>query len=291
MPASKRKETTNSSSRKSPSNRAAKPKKRSTASSPVSASKSSNKKRKLQKNKRTKSPSSSTKPSSLGNGSEKVQYASFCRLYEQEPVLEVEEKVIRDALQLMWDQKLLEVSMTLGQRPNKITLTFQRCPGESPPWVDMSIAIDEQTTQAAIKHHWPTIKRYREALCKVQGPWNLSDRVKWCQFLIEQKAAIEGFGYGYGSLAKFLNRTIEILLNAQEQAIKGEEGDHHFGERSVLNMMMALGFDEEDAKVHCKEALDDIRSGRTPTAEPFLTQEVRKQLDWYLKHYPLGISE
>ena len=68
----------------------------------------------------------------------------------------------------------------------------------------------------------------------------------WCQLLIEQKVGDPELGYG--GLAKFLNRTIEMLLQAQKQVIKKKEEEHQFGEREVLNMMTALGVDEENAR-------------------------------------------
>ena len=147
----------------------------------------------------------------------------------------------------------------------------------------MSMAIDTQTTLDAIKSYWPMIKKYRDVLRKGQGPWTFDARTLWCKELHEENLQ----GRGYGTLAKNCNRDIEQLLK------EGDEKGNPDPERIAMDMMIALGIGEEEARAWCKDTLDDIRAGKAPIfavgkqpyTQPITLEHVRKKLKWFRQNY------
>ncbi len=168
-----------------------------------------------------------------------------------------------------------------------ITLILQRYKGKGKgqPWVLMRFAIDDETRLDAIKYHWPTIQKYRDDICKFQGPAILSDRTI---YLHELHQANVHEKKGYGSLAKDVNREIEDLLTAYK-----DDNDEEYGFRESMNIMMVFGINEKSARAYCEDALRDIRSGKNPIwarggnpyTEPISLDQVRKRLEWYRKRY------
>ena len=188
-----------------------KQKKSSTHSSPKVASKLSNKRRKPQKKRQTKPPFSPTSPSSGGGMSQKLSKGKIERELEIAGVIK---GVIPFLIEELRSKP--EVILSFGRKPSKpseIALKFQRCERKGTPRLNMSIVIEKHTTLDGIKRHWPTIQKYKDALCKFQGPWKFDERFIWCKMLHQTKLQ----GIGYGTIAKDLNRDIERLLKKESK--------------------------------------------------------------------------